>query len=212
MCLFFSIFDLFICSFIYLFIGFFICQVVGISVKLQLQEILQFLEKQFKDQFNFINCPPNNSIFGENLGYFVINFKNTEKIYRFTKDFLDRKLFPYESDDDDCRTRRTVQFCTLQRVACDTDKDLDSLCREKERLAGVVSDFRVNRRSGMSKVKSDERERVEESVATEVEKGDGKEEEKEKEKGRGKRKEERKRLRWKKGMIMKIIKGEMCQL
>ena len=171
-----------------------------------MQAILQYLKKQFKDQFDFVNCLPNNAIFGENLGYFVINFKNTEKIYRFTKDFLDGKLFPCESADDDNRAWRKVQFCTLQTVACDTDKGLDFMCREKEKLAGVVTtESRVYRRGGVMKVKSVVRERVEESVAIEAEKSHRIEEEKE-EKGRGKRKGREKKVQMEEGNDNEDIK------
>ena len=98
---------------------------LGIPLKLRLQEIVHLVDKQFKDQFNFINCPPNNVNLSENLGYFVINFKNTEKIYRFTKDFLDKKLFSCEDTDGSCRIWRTVQFCRVQRVACNA-RNIDS--------------------------------------------------------------------------------------
>ena len=166
---------------------------IGISFKLQLTEIVQYLDKQFKGQFNFINCPPHKAIYGDNLGYFVINFKNTEKIYRFTKDFLHGKLFPSDSDDDDSRRWRTVQFCTLQRMECNTKNVLDcleaapmSMRGEKKRLVEVVtSQSLVFKQSGMTEVRSVARERIEESVATGVERSHEKEEEKEKEKEKG---------------------------
>ena len=169
---------------------------VGIPVKLRLQEIVDLLDKQFKDQFNFINCPPNDENFGENLGYFVINFKNTEKIYRFTKDFLDKKLLSCEDTDDDCRAWRTVQFCRVQRVACDARIN-DSTCvwKQNKMPTATTNDYRVvsqvlntimmNSEVQGRKEKYKEIALVDESTEEVAEKGKEKEKEKRQRKGSG---------------------------